>query len=567
MSHPFIDEIDNIIDLGTASVKIHKKQQEQLINLINNLRSAEKSFYSKINFKGQKVHSAAELNALIKTIDNDMKIKTLLPRGEVEARLSQIYILSDSSKEDWSSHQREIMAKVLNVLLKEGLNEIDTKVTDSRAQATLLSDVRNRIIAAIQAGLMKQVTISDKKTIVDPATISSYMINEPEVLGIESLNISFGSIRGSQAARDFEWPANVQRDQIMNTVTIRTKSDGKFIPLKNISNELAAYLLNIAEDVLTTPEDIAFLKGDTITVASTGPIPIGNEKSLDRLKQNVVNILKEIIPSYSSAIDHFAPQIAIGRALPNVRGFLGEMRASLLMYTLFGEDATTKLVSTGLQDKIRMSADGALQEAPLDFVVKSLNILYGFQVKNTINSSYSWEGEMSAGSFYLQRLQEHMTPEERAFYGAFSYNQPLDESRVRGDWNDWEFYRESIYSKFTSNFESTFVDVFKSLAPNIIRLLTQTEGDNIGIFSEQDALTNNFFIMQDKIIAASDIAQALLDNKNVRMNFNMIASENEKKQWYYGKPNIISYNANDTKIDYEITLNYKTLFKSAYTTS
>jgi hypothetical protein len=85
-----------------------------------------------------------------------------------------------------------------------------------------------------------------------------------------------------------------------------------------------------------------------------------------------------MMPSYSAAIDHFAPQIAIGRALPNVRGFLGEMRASLLMYTLFGQDAAMRLVSTGLQDKIRMSKDGTLQEAPLDFVVQSLNELYGF---------------------------------------------------------------------------------------------------------------------------------------------------------------------------------------------
>jgi hypothetical protein len=71
------------------------------------------------------------------------------------------------------------------------------------------------------------------------------------------------------------------------------------------------------------------------------------------------------------------------------------------MYALFGESAAMELVSTGLQDKIRMSADGALQEAPIDFVVKSLNMLYGFQVKNTISASYSWEGEMGAGSFYL----------------------------------------------------------------------------------------------------------------------------------------------------------------------
>jgi len=40
---------------------------------------------------------------------------------------------------------------------------------------------------------------------------------------------------------------------------------------------------------------------------STGPIPIGSEKSLDTLKDNVVKILKDILPSYSQAIDLFAP--------------------------------------------------------------------------------------------------------------------------------------------------------------------------------------------------------------------------------------------------------------------
>jgi len=51
-----------------------------------------------------------------------------------------------------------------------------------------------------------------------------------------------------------------------------------------------------------------------------------------------------------------------------------------------------------------MTADGQLQEAPIDFVVKALNEMYGIQVKNTVDVSYTWEGEMSASSFYVQRL-------------------------------------------------------------------------------------------------------------------------------------------------------------------
>lgn len=563
MAHPFVDEISNIIDLGTSSVQVHRQQQAELSNLVSNLRASEQAFYDKIDCRGKKITSARDLNLLIKDIDKDDKIGALLPNGEVEKKLSQLYILSDTSKGDWSANQRAIMAKVMNKLIADGMQYIDRKVVNSRAAATLLSDVRNRAIAAFQAGLVKNVNISPRKTIVDPSTISSYLLMEEELLGEESLDIKFNTIRGSQAARDFNYELNENREIIK--LEIISESNGKFIPLKNISEEMAAYLLSIAKDVLESEDDRVLLQGNSLVAAQDGPIPIGNAK-LEVLKQDTVNILKELMPSYSSAIEHFAPQIAIGRALPNVRGFLGEMRASLLMYALFGESAAMELVSTGLQDKIRMSADGALQEAPIDFVVKSLNMLYGFQVKNTISASYSWEGEMGAGSFYLQRLQVSMTPEERNFYGAFSYNQPLADDRVRGDWEDWALYR-NIYQGFTNNFNSTFVDVFKSLAPNIIRLLTRTEGGNVGIFEGHDALTNNFFIMQDKIITASDIVQALIDSKNVRMNFGMVASENTKNQWYYGKPNIIDYNPDNTKIDYEVTLNYKTLFKSAYNLS
>lgn len=71
------------------------------------------------------------------------------------------------------------------------------------------------------------------------------------------------------------------------------------------------------------------------------------------------------------------------------------------MYKLFGEKSQYILKSTGLEDKIRMTENGQLQEAPLDFLVKALNTMFGFQVKNTIDTSYTWEGEMSATSFYI----------------------------------------------------------------------------------------------------------------------------------------------------------------------
>jgi hypothetical protein len=42
-------------------------------------------------------------------------------------------------------------------------------------------------------------------------------------------------------------------------VQILTEGNGKFIPLKNISEEMASYLLEIAKDLLTSEEDRVLL--------------------------------------------------------------------------------------------------------------------------------------------------------------------------------------------------------------------------------------------------------------------------------------------------------------------
>lgn len=409
-------------------------------------------------------------------------------------------------------------------------------------------------------------TLTDKRLIADPVTIQPFLQQDINTLDQATLNITSSSIRGSQNISDFEvdW-ADGDTKRVINKIIIKSEATGRFIPLDKISENLSSYLLSIAKEVLTEHEYSVIMGTDSIEAMYTGPIPIGSADP-EELKRDVIKIIKDLVPGeYAHAVDRFAEQIAIGRSISNIRGFLGEMRASLLMYAIFGESAAAELVSTGLHDKIRMTADGQLQEAPIDFVVKALNRLYGFQVKNTVDTSYSWEGEMSAASFYLQRLQVTMTDAERNFYGAFSYNQPLDSKEVRGDWDDWDLYRRSTYPSFTKNFDSVFASVFQSLAPNIIRLQTQTAGDNVGIFSENNVLTNNFFIMQDKIIAASDIVQALIDQKNIKTKFGMSAGTD--KMWHYGEPNTINYNANSTKIEYNVTLNYKTLFKSAYNMS
>ena len=68
--------------------------------------------------------------------------------------------------------------------------------------------------------------------------------------------------------------------------------------------------------------------------------------------------------------------------------------------------------------------------------------------------------------------------------------------------------------------------------------------------------------MKDKIVAASDIVKALINNENIRASFGMTAGTG--RLWKYGDSPTTSYTGDDTRIDYSVTLNYKTLFKSAY---
>ena len=102
MAHPFLDEVQNIVSLGTDSVQIHRQEMSQLQAFADSLRAQEKAFLSQINFNGRKINSTADLNRIIAEIDKQMNIGSLLPRGKVEAELGKKYILSDTSKKSLS---------------------------------------------------------------------------------------------------------------------------------------------------------------------------------------------------------------------------------------------------------------------------------------------------------------------------------------------------------------------------------------------------------------------------------------------------------------------------------
>jgi len=60
-------------------------------------------------------------------------------------------------------------------LADEGIKYVDRQITDSRAAATRLSDIKSRLLAAIQAGISMHGTLTDKRLIADPVTIQPFL--------------------------------------------------------------------------------------------------------------------------------------------------------------------------------------------------------------------------------------------------------------------------------------------------------------------------------------------------------------------------------------------------------
>jgi len=62
-------------------------------------------------------------------------------------------------------------------------------------------------------GISHTAIISPKKAILDPVTISPFLL-EPTELDYAQLNIQSNTIRGSQAASDFEYVLNADKTMI-----------------------------------------------------------------------------------------------------------------------------------------------------------------------------------------------------------------------------------------------------------------------------------------------------------------------------------------------------------------
>lgn len=250
-------------------------------------------------------------------------------------------------------------------------------------------------------------------------------------------------------------------------------------------------------------------------------------------------------------------EIALGRQLVNLRGFLGELRG-ILMLDAICPGAASKLTGTAKVDlATKMSRKG--QSAPVDLLVQlveGLNI--GIQIKNTSEmESYTWGNYRSSKgmpvtSFYPERLQSDITGPERNLFGAYVYNQPINDST----------YQE-IYGAFQGVFE-LFYWVYEKLALYIIR--QETEIANSTDNALNGTLKNDFFIMNDAIVPTSALYAAMNEAGSDMVSADFQFSTGSSGYYSYANPipdNYLEY-ASQLLITYSIEVQYRRLLQSAY---
>ena len=556
----------SIIGAGKPSTNLLAKAQ-QVYNVTAQL-AKEQKFYSQITnpFTNKPITSIQDLNILIKQFDNDINynFQALLPAGAVEQRLSEKYNLSLNLKNKFNENEAIRVKERLNTLAQDALSIMINNMGD-------FADKTDRWILQQVVYAMGALNISNGifTIFTTDRSVNSINMGAYDLFGIDRLpknldvvNIS-ANIAGSGRTRQ---RGILIRDSITN-IPISIDINPDFNDFSERAFE-KLYQWAEKENLLDTREAVSNKMGTgTLSPMSVSP---------KEFETDVFNAVSELLGgTYKGLLNsnngefhnlytkyNIAGEIALGRQLANVRGFLGELRAILLIDAMF-PNGNGHLMGTAKVQLANATKGG--ESAPIDLLVDLLNELglqFGFQVKNTSElSSYSWgnrrsRGGMAIPTFYIERLQENLSAAEQEFFGAYAYNQPIEDN----------WYAQNIYPNFESKFPE-FYGVYSKLALYIIRQETEISSSNNPLLG--GTLTNDFFLMNDKIIPASSLYQAMnTENTNlINSYFNIWTNSTG----YYTPENPIpndymSY-ATQTLVTYDINVKYAMLLQSAYNMS
>lgn len=545
----------------------------------------EQKFYNLIvdPFTGKGITSIQELNELIVRLDQDSEFGfgSLLPSGsenggKVERILSEKYNLKAASKTRFTETEQVRVKEILQELADEALAALpkDKKLIDNigaQAEQKFLT----QLVMAMNGISIK----SDFMTIFTKASMAKFSsINRDtyEALNLDELpkdirvvdivsNIA-GSGRTARRGGTLVQYKNGGKEgsndiviKVIINPDLNSFSPAAFNAIHKFAEELGLLDEKEAQEGVgkgtKSPMDVSAdeWRDDVFTAIS---------QSLGGRYKNL--LLQDTNGQYHALFEKYriAEEIALGRSISVLRGFMGELRGILIVDALI-PSARGQLMGTA---KVQLANSLASESAPVDMIVDLLNEVgrpYGFQIKNTSElSSYSWGNQrekagMTVPNFYIERLQQALNASETDFFGSYVYNQPID--------NNPEYNR--IYGGFQDTFNSKFVSVYKKLALYIIRQITHIKGGN-DILS--GTLINDFFLMNNKLIPASSFYRAMNEQNENLIKSSFTLSAPSGGYYHYGDdPDEINYGnyVNQARIKYEIEVKYAMLLQSAYNAS
>lgn len=560
------NRVQGIINAAAPNPNLMAKAQ-QIYNVSAQL-AKERQFYAQITnpFTGKPITSIQDLNALIKQFDTDINynFQALLPNGAIERRLSEKYNLSLNLKNKFNENEATRVKERLNTLAQDALSIMTSNMGDfaDKTDQWVLQQVVYAMGALNVSNGIFTIFTTDRS--INRINMGAYDLFGVEKLpkNLDVVNIS-ANIAGSGRTRQ---RGVLIRDSITN-IPISIDINPDFNDFSERAFE-KLYQWAEKEHLLDTREAVSNKMGTgTLSPMSVSPQEFESDVFTavsDLLGGTYKGLLTSTNGDFHELYTKYniASEIALGRQLSNVRGFLGELRAILIIDAMF-PNGNGHLMGTAKVQLANATKGG--ESAPVDLLVdlfKELGLQFGFQVKNTSElNSYSWgnrrsRGGMAIPTFYTERLQSSLSAAEQEFFGAYAYNQPIDDN----------WYATNVYPGFEGKFPE-FYAVYSKLALYIIRQETEISSSNNPLLS--GTLTNDFFIMNDKIIPASSLYQAMNDENDNLVNSYFNIWTNSTGYYTPQTPipnNYMSY-ATQTMVTYDISVKYAMLLQSAYNMS
>lgn len=565
--HPNQDKIVAILGAAEPNANLMAKAQQNYD--IQAQMSREQRLYEAVvdPITGATISNIQQLNNLIRKLDMDESygFGTLLPNaaGGVEEELSKKYNLRLIESNRFSETEqtaikdyieKNLVSPTLDLLNAHGFDYV-------RAN-------ENEILSAIIAG-MGVININNGNFHIFSST-GEFRSARNKYFG---MNVSGPITPGGEPVGTIRFMYNILKNKDGSIkINLTTEESGEVKDFK-IDGDLNKLTDATRRALMDWANGNGLLDASRTSKAPLNPgggTKAPGSATPEEWKTDVYNAVnkclgsryKQLMQLESSEVNslfnkyQIGTEIALGRQLVNLRGFLGELRG-ILMIDAICPSAAGRLTGTAKVDlATKMSRKG--QSAPTDLLVQLIDGLnLGIQIKNTSEmESYAWGNYRSSKgmpvpSFYAERLQSDITAAERNFFGAYVYNQPINDSSY-----------QDVYGAFQGVFE-LFYWVYSKLALYIIRQETEIANSSDNIFN--GTLKNDFFIMNNSIVPTSALYKAMNDESDlIESEFNFETGSSG----YYSYTNPIPDNymdyASQLLIHYQIELHYAKLLRSAY---